>query len=285
MKAISGPLQTWLASNQSLVMADLYTITLASGSILRYTDFDIDLAWGGNTFLSSGPPLKRSKTRIVIGLEVDTLDVEMYPRPTDLLNGLAMTAAVSAGAFDGATLTLERAYLDPSTGVPSVVGTLIMFSGDFADTEVSRTLIKCRINSDVAQLNILLPRNIYQSGCMHVLYDSDCQAARVATALVAGYGTTASQIVTGSLVADNFFTRGYVTFTSGALNGISKTVKSYVGGAFQLISPLPVAPTSGDTFNAFPGCDHSQATCLNKFNNIIHFRAMPYIPVPETALQ
>jgi hypothetical protein len=49
-----------------------------------------------------------------------------------------------------------------------------------------------------------------------------------------------------------------------------------------VVFPFPYVPEAGDTFNLVPGCDGRQVTCSAKFNNIVHFRGYPYIPVPET---
>ena len=47
--------------------------------------------------------------------------------------------------------------------------------------------------------------------------------------------------------------------------------------------PLPFAPAPGDTFNVAFGCDHTQATCQSKFNNLVNFRGFPYVPPPQLA--
>ena len=47
--------------------------------------------------------------------------------------------------------------------------------------------------------------------------------------------------------------------------------------------PLPFAPATGDAFNVAFGCDHTQATCVAKFNNLPNFRGFPYVPPPQLA--
>lgn len=282
MKNVSGPLLALMQGNNTFTLADLYTITLSGGTILRYTDFDVDLVYGGNTFSATGPVFKRGKTREVIGLEVDTLDVEIYPKSNDLVAGVPMLAAVSSGAFDNAELILERAYMEP---VPTVVGTIRKFSGTFADVDAGRSGIRARINSDAAKLQIQLPRNLYQAACLHTLYDADCglNRASFAVASSANTGSTASSVICGLSQATAYFDRGYIQFTSGALSGIKRTVKGYTTGSVSIFNPFPAAPAPGDTFMIYPGCDKAMATCQAKFSNLTHFRGMPFIPVPETA--
>ena len=45
-----------LLNSQQFVMAELFTITLAGvgGTVLRYTNWDGDVSFGGNTFYAAG---------------------------------------------------------------------------------------------------------------------------------------------------------------------------------------------------------------------------------------
>jgi uncharacterized phage protein (TIGR02218 family) len=74
-------------------------------------------------------------------------------------------------------------------------------------------------------------------------------------------------------------------FSSGINAGISATIKSAVAGvSLSLAYPLLNAPGTGDAFTAYWGCDHTQNTCKNKFNNLANFRGFPYIPPPTFAV-
>ena len=103
---------------------------------------------------------------------------------------------------------------------------------------------------------------------------------------------------TGTVITADFpyaisgwYDLGVVTFTSGANTGVSRTVKQFIPGidstllatlTFTLPWPHPI--TSGDLFTIYPGCNKQKSTCASsKFNNLQHFSAEPYIPVPETA--
>jgi len=51
-----------------------------------------------------------------------------------------------------------------------------------------------------------------------------------------------------------------------------------------LMSPLPLAPAKGDTFNAWAGCALDARTCNDKFNNVLNYGGFNAVPQPEVAL-
>lgn len=292
MKSASPALIALLAGSQQFAMADCYTLTLADGvTVYRFTSFDIDLAFGGTTWPSGGPIIERDKTRTVIGLEVDTLTLKISPKDSDQLGALSWFGMACSGGLDGASLTLQRAFLDPATlqaGAPTVTGLLTMFVGKVAQLAVDRQTIDMTVNSPLQQLNIQMPRNLYQSGCQHTLFDTGCTlsaATYAKTGSVTGSPTATSvpALITGSPGA-GWCDLGVIQFTSGVLTGLKRTVKSWDGSAITLLNPAPAAPHSGDSFTVGPGCDKTTATCTARFGNLLNFKGFPYIPVPETAL-
>lgn len=76
-----------------------------------------------------------------------------------------------------------------------------------------------------------------------------------ATSSVAAGGETSSTFTGAGLPAiDNYFVDYILTFTGGALNGLSSAVTAYVGAALQItVSPaFPSAPATGDAFEITP---------------------------------
>ncbi|MBF0402299.1 MAG: DUF2163 domain-containing protein [Magnetococcales bacterium] len=280
MREASQELTEYLLSEHAFIMADLFDIELTNGTVLRYCSFDADITFNGQLYSASGPIIRRSRTRCVIGVEVDTLNLEVAPSPMDTLLGLPWIHAAGIGVLDGATVVLYRVFLRNDL---AVVGGVILFVGQVADLQTSRHLVKLTVNSHAQMLNVKMPRNLWQPGCLHTLYDADCGAARNGSVASVGAGSTSTMLYCALSLASGWFDQGYVQFSSGALAGVRRTVKSYTPGVFQLLLPLPSIPAVGDGFTAYPGCDKTQATCAAKFNNLINFRGFPYIPVSETA--
>lgn len=82
-----------------------------------------------------------------------------------------------------------------------------------------------------------------------------------------------------------WFDNGFITFTSGVLDGYSFEIKSWDGTNLVLYLPMPQAPSPGDTFTIEPGCDHTLgAEGCQKYNNVANFRGEPFIPGPDLYL-
>lgn len=282
MKAMTGALSTLLNSNAFFYKADLYTWTFQDGTVLRTTDADVALTFGGFTFPSCAPILDRTKVKLVVGVEVDSIEVTVSPGPTNTLSGgLSWKNAARQGYLDGAKLLVETAYLQTW---PTVVGTLHVFQGLVSDLYPERASIRITVKSPLELLVQQFPTNIYQSTCLHTVYDAGCTLAKTsftATSTISGTPTTTG-FTTALAQAAGYFDQGVVTFTSGVNNGTKRTIKAYDGaGGFTFALPLAVPPSAGDTISVFAGCDHTLATCRAKFSNDIHFRGAPWVPTPE----
>lgn len=283
MKTASPALIALLATNQYL-MADLYTITLLNGTVLRYTDADGDLVYGGNTYASTSPKIIRDRVKTVIGVQVDSMSVTLYAGINDLVQGIPFPQFASNGGFDGARLQVNRtfmaAYGDTSAGVLNV------FTGRISDVKPSRTEIKLTVTSDLELLNIPMPRNVYSPGCTHNVYDAGCGAVKASFGAASSCtaGSSKTQLICGLTHYSGYFDAGTITFTSGQNAGATRTIKGYTQGVINLSLPLSYVAAAGDTFTAYAGCDKSKATCSGKFNRLASFRGFPFIPVPETSM-
>ena len=282
MRKASPELIALLNSEQQFRMADLFTITLNGGFVARYTSADTDLTYNGNTYKKF--LITRSRTRLSVGLEVDTLNITAHPGPADLLNGASWLAAVRNGALDGADVKLERVFM-PTWGDTSL-GTIVLFQGRVAEIEVSRTEVKITVKSELELLDIQLPRNFYQSGCINTLFDNGCGLQKAlwgADGIVTGASLT--QVSTNlTRMESDYFALGSISFTTGPNAGITRSVREFAGGVFVLAVPLVSPPRAGDTFTAWPGCNRLHDTCRNKFMNVLNFRGFPFVPDPEAAV-
>lgn len=291
MKTASGALIALLNSNVSFKVADLLLFTnIGAGDTLAMCSADFAINDGSNNYLpksTTGLQFKRTATKSMIGLQVDQMDITLQGVYT--YGGIPLQQAVANGAFDGAYVTLQRAFM-PEWG-DTTPGFLWQFSGRISDVEVSRNEIRLRVKSDLELLDVQFPQNLFQPGCTNTLFDVRCGAVKATyttnTSVAAGASTTSLIKVTNANITD-YFNLGTVLFTSGQNTGAKRTIKKFTAGTpadIQLMLPLPYVPGVGDTFQLVPGCDKTK-TGVNgctKFANTGRYRGCRFIPRPETA--
>jgi uncharacterized phage protein (TIGR02218 family) len=284
MKAVSTALATLLAASK-YVSADCWTITLNGGGVVRWTSADIPISFGGVTWVK-GPLIRRGQIAEKRGVEVAALDVEITALPTDLINGKPIIPFIVGHGLDGATVKLERMFA-PTWLLP-VTGSVIRFAGKVTSIgSIQGATAKLTVSSWMILLDASLPRNLYQAGCLHTLYDTGCtlNPATFSAAGTISTGGTTSLATSLAAPAVNDYALGRIVFTSGPNSGISRTVRSNDGaGGIVLVQPLPVASTIGDAFTIYKGCDLIQSTCSAKFNNLPNFKATPFVPLPTAAM-
>lgn len=290
MRNASPALVALLNGSDQVLVADCLTLVLVDGTTLRLTAADADVVLDTRTF-TAGVPFQRTKTRLSIGLDVDSLTLTLWPRAgRDALLGRPWPAAVADGVLDGARVVVERAFFAaPDT---PAVGALIQFGGRVGQASPARSSILCEVQSDLELLAQPSPRHVYQAGCLHTLFDNGCALSKIAWTYfgTVGAGGDVRTVVPATLArdsanalgaADGFFDLGTVTFTSGVNAGVTRAVQRWASGRVALGLPLRTAPAVGDTFTMSPGCDKTQATCSAKFQNLGRFRGYPYTPKPE----
>jgi uncharacterized phage protein (TIGR02218 family) len=129
---------------------------------------------------------------------------------------------------------------------------------------------------------------VFQHACDAELGDARCgidvsgPLYRAAAVAVAGIGDRVLATDGLAAFADGWFTRGLVTFTTGANAGRSSEIKRHALRAFDATLELwqvpgaPIAP--GDAFIVTAGCDKQHETCRTRFANAINFRGFPHMP-------
>ncbi len=283
MRTISSALQTVLNTGGPFVVADLFTITLLNGTVLRWTTSNAPLTVSGNTF-AVGPPIQRDKAKWSMGLNVDQIGVTILDDGSATINGQSLVKSAWQNLFDFAKVEIDRFISDSWTDTS--VGSVSWFIGYVGQIQLQGKQIKLTVESPLAQLKATFPRTYVLPSCANTFCDAVCglsESSFTHTGTV-GSGATATSFpltLTGGNLADGTFQQGKVTFTSGANNGQVRTVKSYVGGVITLVYPLYSVPASGDGVSALEGCLKTRAACT-AHGNLPHYRGFPYVPDPST---
>ncbi len=291
MKPFSAELAA-LFDTRSFVSADLYGFTLQGGGGASVTSADQDLAVQGINYLSGKPRIERSPLSQKTGLQVSSVKITIYPTPSDLITGISWLSALRRGLFDGATVTIQRAFAPRwDVGTTSMTGTILMLAGRVADVTIGRSKAEIEVNSWTELLSNQMPRAYYQSACNNVLGDSRCSVNRSSFAEAGAIVAVGSASVfdTTCPAEQNWFALGTITMTSGVCAGEQRPISfntgpTQLGNGFALQIPFSVPPSIGDTFIAYAGCNKMRDTCQIKFNNLSRFAGYPFIPAPETAV-
>lgn len=289
MKNVSSGFLSMVQGNEYLMRCDLYTITLQSGAVWHYTNAPVNITFGGNTYQAANtdngiPGFTRGAVKLSLGLQVETLDVTLLcDQSTTVWNSTqSIPAFAAAGGFDNATIKIDT--LLTTSAWDTTNGVVNLFTGVVSDVSVKTGQVKLSVASNLIYLNAAFPRNYFLPDDNNALFSPASGLSASAWAVNGSVTAATSTSVSDSAFtqAAGWFALGYVVFTSGACNGLTRTVKaSDASGNLTLLYPLPSVPAVGDTFTAYPGYDKTQATCQSKFNNLAHFRGFPYVPTPE----
>jgi hypothetical protein len=280
MKTADASVVSYLQNNNVTWRGDLFTFTLASGAVLRWTTADATIVNGGNTYLADGSVLSRGKIRQTAKLEVDTLDIKLGG-PV-LLSGLTIAARAAAGYFDGA-----RLRLDHLVGSPSMIPIASFFEGRVADVQVdSPMVVSMTIKAETEVLNQLIPRFVYRAPCGNTLYDANCKVVKTSTGCFVAAAPAPTTTSFGRTPTTPAIGLGFVEFVGNvtpALAGVRRAVLTDASGVCTVSPALPVAPASGDQLNAYRGCDLTRTTCNSVFGNAANNRSFTHIPKPSDA--
>lgn len=286
----AGALRAWLLANTQAKPVSLWTVTLVAGTVYRWTDGDVAITVNGTTW-SLGPGLSRSRVQQRIGVAVDTMTITVAADSTVLVGSRPILEALAKRVFDGATVLLERAYLDDTN---TCKGVMPVFYGRAGGVKSGRSGATMEVRSFAELLDVMIPSELYQPGCRNTLFDAQCGLAMAANTVAgvtnaAGDGTRRTITSTSAAViakATGWADLGVLSFTAGANAGISRTVRLHTLAAgtatVTAVYPFPYAIASGDAFTLRAGCDKTSGTCSAKFANVAKFRGEPYIPAPES---
>ena len=168
------------------------------------------------------------------------------------------------------------------------LGSVVLFQGNVAAVNPTTTTVVLEVKDFKELLINQMPRTVFQSSCSNAFGDANCGKSlaglTVSSSITSGPSTTGFT-ASGLGQATGYFNLGTLTMTSGAASGATRAISTFTsGGAIVLVTPLPAAPSNGDTFTITPGCDKQWTTCNTKYSNSTRYRGCPWVPPPETTV-
>lgn len=288
-RTASSPLVSALAGPSALFRADLLTFTLLSGTIYRWTSWDVNLTANSNLFTASRPWVSRGKWNLTNRMAVPSLDVKIVADNTAFSGGANIKTQIHNGLFDGATCLLQYAFME-TPGNTSALGTVDIFSGVAGKATIEGAIAKITVKGKVNLLDQYAPRNVYQVTCNHAFCDAGCTLSRAS--FTASYTVGSSPAPTNVFVPwtsapsnPQKYAAGTLTMTSGAAAGQARTIASADSTGLTLTYPFYQTPAPGDSFTAFQGCDKSfnnagSVQSCTAYANTANYQGYPYIPPP-----
>lgn len=299
VKKISPALLAFLLSAESRNQADMFQVALPNGQVIYANSSTQDITFLGNRYYASQfGAWERGAIEMEAAFQptVKQMDLRVLALQSVLYPGTStsLMATLNAGLFDGAIVTIYTIYWPigqpPSVGI--ALGYLTTYLGQIgAMKQTGDSQITFDVYDMTYILNRMVPPNLIQSSCRHSLYNPNCTLVKSsfasANAIATPPGTTLQLNLTTTITVSPFYQLGTCVFTSGQNNGLEFFIKNQgVSGGVSFLTlgaPTPFLPAPGDTVEIYPGCDKTIATCSNKFNNLIHFGGMPFVPSPESA--
>lgn len=282
-----------------------------NGTMIYATDGRSPITYNGNVYHPYNYGFwKRGAQTVKIGWESNSIDCTIYsseqfqpiffPGTNDMVY---LMDGIYAGLLGAASVTIYRATMSTyGTVIGPTGGSLVStrFVGECGETEnLGPTKCTIKVRDLMYRLNLDCPQQLITAPCRWVLYSTGC------TLLQSNF-TRSAQSISGlidprtlqttahlsTISAAGTFSKGTITFTSGANNGISYAVAVWTPGSggtpdqLQLDAPPLFDMNPGDAFNVSEGCNHTISSCENLQPTLfqINFGGMLFVPVPEAAV-
>lgn len=281
MKTISPDLAAHFASGTT-TLTWCWKIIRGDGVVLGFTDHDRLLSFDGVDYEPESG-LSASEIRGDSALGVDSQDAEGV-----LTSDRITETDIIDGRWDNAQVEVWRVNWS------DVSQRLLMRLGSIGEIRRGRMSFVGEMRSLAHVLDQSVGRS-YQYSCDAALGDGRCNVDLSAPAYqgsgaVAGIIRDRAFTATGiGSYANGWFSRGFLTWTSGASGGRSAEVMRHdlADGIVSItLLDAPVhALAAGDSFSIFAGCDKSSGMCAARFANIRNFRGFPHIPGQDTVLR
>ena len=269
MKGLSAALKAHMAGG-TMTLATCWKATLTNGTVYAATSLDRDLVFSGVTYLAA-TSYKPSNVDSSNDLNPDNLELDGY-----LSASFITDADIQAGLWDYAAIELfELNYFDTS------MGRNLIRSGTLGQVKTGRQTFTAELRGLMQAYSRVIGRLTTQI-CTADLGDTRCKKVLTAFTFARTVaGATGNRVITdaGLTQANDYFTGGKVTFTSGANTGLSMEVATYTVGVLTLALGMPYAVTAGDIYSVIAGCTKRfSEDCVGKFSNGNNFRGFPHVP-------
>ncbi|MBN4046387.1 DUF2163 domain-containing protein [bacterium AH-315-P15] len=270
MKTLPPGMQDHLDTGAT-TLCRCWQITRTDNVTYGFTDHDEDLTFSSIIF-EAATGFTATAVESSLGLNVDNLDV------IGALNSSRLNDDdLARGLYDNAAITIW--YVNWQ----DVSQRIILRAGNLGEVSRGPTTFSAEVRGLAHNLNQVAGR-VFQRVCDADLGDARC-GVDLTSATYKGSGAVATPesnrafAVTGlEGFANGWFSRGKLSWVSGANNGRAMEIKIHSPGRIELWLPMADTVAASDTFDVVAGCEKSFTICRQKFSNTVNFRGFPHMP-------
>lgn len=247
-------------------VATFWRIYRRDGAALAFTSHDRDLTFGGIRHLAA-PGMIPAAIRLTAELANDSAEVQGALnhdsiREEDLAAGLFDEAAIEIGAVDWTTLDHHTLY-----------------TGQIGRIEDDRAQFAAELRSNKSLLERdLVPRT--SPTCRAEFCGPGCglPAVRFISMRELGDVELDTNRVRFAGIDGEAFVDGRLRFLAGPQTGIIFGIIDAEEDWLVIDRPLVAGTPPGTRAELREGCDHTIATCAQRFGNAANFRGEPFLP-------
>jgi len=284
MKACSSGLNTHIQRGQT-TLATLFKVTRRDGTVLGFTDHDVNIVLSGVTYLSTS---SYNRFNLNEGNDASAKTTELV----GAIDSVITRADLTARLYDYAQIQLLMCNWKSLSD-----GAIILATGSFGPVTIEEFQFRVEIRGMAKPLEDM-GGEICGPACR-----VDFGSAKCAPGGLLADGTDINSLLqTGTVTATDGVKSitfsgmtdpgkpdgGNLVFLTGGNANSSAEIKTIDWGTNTLtLEPgalLPTAIAIGDTFSYFPGCDKTFFTCSQTYNNAQNFQGEPHAFSPDESL-
>lgn len=247
-------------------VATLWRVHRRDGVALGFTTHDRDI-WSDGLLHRAAPGMVPSSIRRTLDLGDDPAEIEGA-----LAHDAIREADLAAGRYDGARVAVGA--IDWETGE-----TAILYRGTIESVAREGGGFAARLRSAKSVLaRDPIPRT--SPGCRARFCDRGCtlSAARFTHRARAVEIDRDANLVRFDLSDPARFAEGELRWLDGPQTGLGATVLANESGGLVLDAPIDPGTLPGHRAILREGCDHTIATCADRFGNAVNFQGEPHLP-------
>jgi uncharacterized phage protein (TIGR02218 family) len=258
--------RVWFAQELETV-ATYWRIMRRDGVTLGFTTHDRDL-WFDHVLHSAAPGMMPAAIRRTSGLDADSAEI------TGAISHEAISAFdLQSGRFDGARVLVGVVDWDTMEHQP-------LYRGEIGTVSQEMQGFVAELESSKAELaRDPIPRT--SPTCRAEFCGRECalSPARFShEATLLAHDLDSNLIHLTTTLDLDLLLGGGLRWIDGPYAGVAMTITGRSGSFLMLDRPLDQALVSGLRVELREGCDHTLATCSERFANAVNFRGEPFLP-------